>query len=721
MADEFAATLRRLRVRAGLTQEALAERSGISVSTIRGVETGRRANPQIASVRLLAQALGLDPAEQDSLVAAASGVASGRPVPRQLPAAPAGFTGRAEELALLSKNTGTVVVSALGGTGKTALALTWAAEHIGLFPDGQLYVNLRGFGPTAHPVQPAEAQRGFLSALGVDRVPSGEDERTALYRSVTADRKLLLVLDNAAETGQVEPLLPGGSSCVVVVTSRRPLTGLIALHGAMHVPLDVLSDEDAYTLLVRRLGEARTTAEPDAVEAVIRHCAGLPLALVIIAARASVRPDVPLARMAEELAAARLDALDDDELSLRSVLSWSFRALSEEAAVLAGLLAVAPGADISAAAAESLSPWPARRLLAELETASVVSRSGDRYRMHDLVRLYASELDVPGRDEALRRVVDFYLHTALPGETSFAPSIPPIELAPPAEGCVPLALTDAQAWFDAEHHCLTEAQRVAADSGWHTHVWQLAWVLNTYHYRKDMMDAQHMTWSRAVEAATALDDTRVLCRAYRILGDASGRLHLPEAFDHLAKALAHAQELDDADELGHTHRSLTVVYHELQDHEHAVEHARTALKYYREAGNTYRETDAWNAVGYHLGRIGQYDEALAASERALRMSRARGDKQLEAATVTGMGFIHHGAGRLPESIEHFRAGAALWEEAGYGYSHASVMAQLADVLVEAGEVEEALALWRRAARQMREHRRFTEAGEVEARIAAHEA
>ncbi|NUT46126.1 MAG: helix-turn-helix domain-containing protein [Saccharothrix sp.] len=476
MADQFASTLRRLRVQAALTQEVLADRSGVSVSTIRGFETGRRRNPQLGTVKQLADALGLPPQDRDDLMSAAAGVASAQtPLPRQLPAAPSGFTGRSQELALLdtASRRAPVVVSALGGTGKTALVLRWAHQHADRFPDGQLYVNLRGFGPGANPMRPAEAQRGFLAALGIDSdsVPADDQERSALYRTATADKRLLVVLDNAADSDQVAPLLPGGSTCGVLVTSRRALTGLVAVHGAVSVPLDVLPDDEARALLATRLGETRMAAEPDAVTAMIEHCAGLPLALVIIAARACVRPDLPLAQIAGELRdeAARLDALDTDEagVSLRSVLSWSYQALSPEASTLAGLLALAPGGDISAAAVESLSPVPPRRPLAELEAASLVSRSADnRYRMHDLVRLHAgerAETDVPAqsREDALLRLVDFYLHTALPAETSLSPHIPPIELAPPAPGCRPLPEVDALTWFGAEHHCLLAAQRAA--------------------------------------------------------------------------------------------------------------------------------------------------------------------------------------------------------------------------------------------------------------------
>ncbi|MCP2245398.1 ATP-binding protein [Lentzea aerocolonigenes] len=726
MADQFAALVRHHRRRAGLTQEALAAQSGVSVSTIRGVETGRRTNPQLASVRRLAQALRLQESEQEELLAAAGGRPSAdRPVPRQLPSPPAGFTGRARELALLD-TAALVVVSALGGTGKTALALHWAHGQAERFPDGQLHVDLRGFGPGADPMRPADVQRAFLAALGVDgdSVPADDQERTALYRSVTADRRLLLVLDNAAGSDQLVPLLPGGGSCTVVVTSRVALTGLVATHGAVPVPLGVLSGAEARALLATRLGETRLAAEPDAVTTIVERCAGLPLALAIIAGRARVRPDVPLRWIADELRdrAARLDALDTDEggISLRSVLSWSYQALSPEASLLAGLLALAPGADLSAAAVESLSAVPPRKPLAELEAASLVGRSADgRYRMHDLVRLYAREQAlalVPERtrSDALRRLVDFYLHTALPLATSLAPHIPPIELATPAAGCRPLTGADPLTWFGAEHAGLLDAQQAAERHGWHTRVWQLAWVLNTYHYRTDRMDSQRETWQRGLTAARLLGDPVLLGRAHRLLGDACARLHLPEAFDHLHAALAIVERGDDLDERAHTHRSITVAWAELGDHERALEHATTALELFRASGFTAREAEALNAVGWHTAKLGRFTEALPLCRRALEMCRGlHHQSAAEASTLEDLAFIYQHTGRLVEAAEHYRASAAVWGGLGDRHHEAESLRMLGEVHRALGEADQARTVWRRAAGLLRTTRHAAKLAELE--------
>ncbi|MFL6120012.1 BTAD domain-containing putative transcriptional regulator [Actinophytocola sp.] len=339
--------------------------------------------------------------------------------PRQLPAAPWPFTGRGAELdslsARLDSAAGTTVISAIGGgggIGKTSLALHWAHRHADRFPDGQLFVNLRGFDPSGAPTAPAAALSGFLIALGVTDVPADVDARVGLYRSLVAGRKMLVLLDNAADTNQVVPLLPGSATVTTLVTSRHPLTGLLACHGATAVPLDVLSDAEALELLAARLGPDRLAAEPEAVAELVEHCGGLPLALGIVAARVLASPRTPLAQLAAQLRSptTRLDCLDtgDAGLDLRTVFGLSYRDLTPDTTRLACLIALAPGPDISASAASALIGRDAGPMLRELETAHLISQSAPgRYRMHSLVRTDAREraaaLPV---DDALRRLID---------------------------------------------------------------------------------------------------------------------------------------------------------------------------------------------------------------------------------------------------------------------------------------------------------------------------
>ncbi|NUT51365.1 MAG: transcriptional regulator, SARP family protein, partial [Saccharothrix sp.] len=390
--------------------------------------------------------------------------------PRQLPVTPAQFVGRHEELDLLDAAlldqawTTTVVISAIagaGGIGKTWLALHWAHRHAERFPDGQLFVDLRGFSPDGAPMEPAVAARGFLDALGVEphRLPVDPHAQTALFRSLVEGRRMLVVLDNAATSDQVVPLLPGGTACTVVVTSRHRLPGLVARHGARPLSLDVLTDAEAHTVLVSALGAARVAEQRPAVAELVGMCGGFPLALGVIAARARAEPRLPLDRIVAELRESGLGALADEDPSanLPAVLSWSLRHLTGDQREVFAQLGVAPGPDISLAAAAGLTDRPqaeARQVLRVLQDASLVDRDvRGRYAMHDLVRAFATataqDLAEPVRRAALHRVVDFYLHTAHAAAHVLDPHRTPVPVDRPAPGARPSPPADevaAMAW-----------------------------------------------------------------------------------------------------------------------------------------------------------------------------------------------------------------------------------------------------------------------------------
>jgi DNA-binding SARP family transcriptional activator len=356
-----------------------------------------------------------------------------RVVPRQLPTAPSHLAGRTAELQALTRLVngagdagGTVMLSAISGApgvGKSALAVYWGHQVADEFPDGQLYVNLRGFGPAGPAVSSAEAIRGFLAAFQVPpaAVPAGLDALAGLYRSMLAGTRTLVVLDNARDVEQVRPLLPASPGSLVLVTSRNQLAGLVANEGAWPVSLDVLPEPDARELLARRLSPAQVMAEHDAVTELARLCAGLPLALSIAATRAAARPDFALSALAAELRdeKGRLDALEvgDAAGSLREVFSWSHQQLSHSAGRVFRLMSVHPGPDMSVQAAASIAGIAvpdAQRALSELTNASLVAeRSPARYRCHDLLRVYAAEQarDCDGDIEvraAARRMIDHY-------------------------------------------------------------------------------------------------------------------------------------------------------------------------------------------------------------------------------------------------------------------------------------------------------------------------
>jgi tetratricopeptide (TPR) repeat protein/transcriptional regulator with XRE-family HTH domain len=441
----FGTRLSAYRRSAGLTQQELASRSGLSTRAISNLEGGRARSPHPGTVRRLADALGLDSDARAGFLGAAGrrlggGAAGPQPdgrtaqasgpvrldspplvgaepewaqpeVPHQLPAGVRHFAGRDDqlrELTRLLEEVGqpgrTVVISAIGGIagiGKTALAVHWAHLVAGQFPDGQLYANLRGFDPSSLPVAAEAVVRDFLGALGVPlaMIPASAEAQAALYRTVLASRQMLIVLDNARDAGQVRLLLPGSSGCFVLVTSRARLVGLAASEGAHLLTLDLPSVSEARELLSRRLGAGTVAAEPEAADELIRLCARLPLALGIVAARAAASPGVRLAALAAELGetAGRLDVLEADTppSGVRAAFSWSCRGLSEAAARLFRLLGVYPGPDISAAAAASLAGLPrpaARAALRELAQAGlIVEHVPGRFALHDLVRIYAAE------------------------------------------------------------------------------------------------------------------------------------------------------------------------------------------------------------------------------------------------------------------------------------------------------------------------------------------
>ncbi|NUT97869.1 MAG: tetratricopeptide repeat protein [Saccharothrix sp.] len=602
-------------------------------------------------------------------------------VPRQLPAAPAPFVGRDDDLRRLdtlldTPGRATALISALGGgggIGKTWLALHWAHHHADRFPDGQLFVDLRGFSPDGDPLHPAEALRGFLDALGVDpgRVPTDLDARAALYRGLVAGKRVLVVLDNAATTDQVLPLLPGTPTCAVLVTGRTKLAALIDRHGARHVQLDVLSRPEARALLGERLGHGRVTAEPGATDDLVELCGRYPLALSITARHAATRARVPLAEFAAELRDLGLDVLDHDDpaASLPAVLSWSLRDLRPDLRQAFALVAIAPGPDIDLPAAAALTGLPeagARRVLHALEDASLLDRHPHgRYAMHDLVRAYAAttardELPDAVRRAALERVVDFYLHTAHTADRLLDPHRAPIRLDPPAPGVRPSPLPDnpaALAWLDGHHPHLVAAQHTAAAHHRHAAVWHLARGLTTLHWWRAHRHDEIALWQAAADAAPSpAAAPRIL--AHRRLGNAHTRFGWHEqAVAHLHQALALAEHHHDPAQQARTHRDLAWAWQQRGDDRRALEHAHHALRLHRALAQPAGEADALNAVGWYAARLGDYDTARDHCRAALTLYRHHDDSAGEAATRYSLGYIEYRTGRHRQALHHYEQAA----------------------------------------------------------------
>jgi DNA-binding SARP family transcriptional activator/Tfp pilus assembly protein PilF len=678
-------------------------------------------------------------------------------IPRQLPAVPVPFVGRRDDLGRLDANLrarsphslsergdrsdsttadvpggGMVVISAIGGAGgigKSWLAVHWAHQRLDQFPDGQLFVDLRGFSPDSTPLAPAVAVRGFLDALGVDpgRVPVDPQAQTGLLRSLVAGKRMLMVLDNAADTEQVEPLLPGGDSCTVVVTSRRILTGLVTRHGARHLTLDPLSDSEARALLTQRLGSVRVAAEPTATSELVGLCGGLPLALGIIAGRAQTQPNGLLAEFAAELRSLGVGALDSDDpsASLPTVLSWSLRHLTKQQRQVFALLGIAPGRDTGRPAATALTGLPEREahaVLHALVDASLIDQTPDgRYGMHDLVHAYATtiadNLPIQMRDAALRRVLDFYTHTAHVADHLLYPHRDSPRLDPSTSGVRPHPLPDAAAalaWFDTEHTCLLAAHHTATTRHWHAAVWHLAWSLDTFHFRRGHRHDRLTVWRAAADAAAHLPDPTTRTRAHRLLGYAYTDLeHLDNAIDHLYEALTLAEQDQEPTHQARTHRALAWIWERMGDDRQALQHARRALDLHRSLGQPVEEARALNAVGWYTARLGDYQAARAYCQKALDVHRRHHNHDGEANTLDSLGYIDHNSGRHRQSIDRYQHALTLRRDLGNTNEVANTLEKLGHPHTALGEHEHARTVWREALQLYRDQHRDDDAARIQ--------
>lgn len=619
-----------------------------------------------------------------------------RVIPRGLPPQVRGFVGRGSELAALATAAGPVVLTGPAGIGKTSLAVAWAHGAAPRFPDGQLYVDLRGFEPSGAVMTPDEAVRGFLAALGVppDRVPGQPDARIGLYRSLLAERAVLVVLDNARDADQVRPLLPGGPRCLAVVTSRSRLAGLVVAHGAQVLNLALLSADEAVELLAERIGAARLRAEPGAAEEIAGACARLPLALSIVACRAALQPALALRELAAELrdAPGELDVLrtGDGATDLRAVFSWSHRALGADAARLLRLLGLTTGGDIALRAVACLAgteTGPAGQVLAELVDAGLLSEhQPGRYALHDLVRAYAAELarelDPDERRQAGHRLLDHYLHTAHRAAVLLHPPFCDIAPVPPVPGAATVDLADAaaaDAWFDVEHPVLLAAIRAAAATGFGRHAWQLAWALSGYLDRRARWPEWHETQELVLQAALRDGDLTGQAHAHRDLARACSRLgRHDEAYGLLKQALDDFTDLGDRDGLAQTHLNLGQSLERSARHREALEQSRRALELFTASGNTAGQAYTLNAVGWQLGLLGEYREAVSHCERALDRLRRVGDAQGEADTLDSLGYAHHHLGEYPAAVTYYERALGMFRALGDRFGAASTLQNLAD-------------------------------------------
>jgi DNA-binding SARP family transcriptional activator len=624
-------------------------------------------------------------------------------VPRQLPTAVAHFVGREPELSRLDAlstaegASDAVAIAVIGGTagvGKTALAVHWAHRAADRFPDGQLYVDLRGFGPDGAPKPPGEVLGGFLEAMqSAMGIPAGLDARAGLYRSLTAGKRLLVVLDNARDVDQVRPLLPGSPGSMALITSRDRLAGLAVTEGAPLVTLEVLAGADARALVVDRAGTGRK-AEPDAAAEIAELCGRLPLALAVAAARAAASPALSLGELAAELRGTRnrLDVLDagGPSASARAVFSWSYQGLTPPAARMFRLLGLHPGPDIGVNAAASLTGVPARQartMLYELTRSHVAAELAvGRFGLHDLLRAYARERTqadetATERHVAISRMVDYYLRAAHAMALVLYPPRDAITLAPPRPDVLNEDLStyeQAWSWAEAEYLVLLEIVPLAAQTGFSPHAWQLAWALETFLSRRGRWDELAHIQQVALGAASEAEDVTGQAHAHCGVGWTSVlRGHYEDGHAHLEEAARLFRRLGDGSGEARARVRAGQAFWRQGHHEEAFRSAQGALELFRASGDRAGQAGALNNIGMYHVHLGDYERALKCCKQALAVFREFGYRRGEANVLDSLGEAYHRLGSADDAIACYRESLAAFRELGDRYYEAETLTHLA--------------------------------------------
>lgn len=630
-----------------------------------------------------------------------------RSAPAQLPLDTEGFVGRAAALATVdAATTRVVIITGTAGIGKTALAVHWAHGQAKGFPDGQLYVNLRGFDRDDEVVDPADAIRGFLDALGVEpqHVPTDQAGQAALYRSLSAGLRLLVILDNARDADQVRPLLAAGPGVRTVVTSRHRLTDLVAEVGAQPLALDLPDRAEAAGLLHRHAGAGSEDAA--ATEAVVSACGRHPLALALVAARVR-QTGFPLATVAAELRHPGSATLD----RVWAVFSWSYRALNPSAARLFRLLGLTASADIGTDAVAALAGVPvqeARRTLRELTDASLLTEHAPgRYELHGLLRVYAAELAQTtdtdhDRRAALTQLLDHYTHTAHQADRVLNPTRAPIPMGLSVGDGVtgpkePLDARAALEWLGTERAVLLATLRQARDAGLDRHAWQLGWALDTFLYEHRHWHDEGAAWAVALRAATALMDRPAEAHAHRFLGVVAGRLdRFAEAHAHMQRAVEVCRAAGDKPGEAETEYVLSYVCWLQGEHHRALDHAQRSLALWSALGHPGWEGKAHNAVGWYHAQLGAPHKAIPHHERAVALQQQAGDRANEAVAHDTLGRANHDLGYHDTAADHYDLGLRLARALADPILQAQLNSHLGDTYQALGDDASARERWEEA-------------------------
>lgn len=647
------------------------------------------------------------------------------PLVAQLPADIPDFTGRAGHLQnlrdLLSgprrpDSPGAVVVAAVigaGGLGKTTLAVHAAHLLRPQYPDGQLYANL--VRPNAPPVPPGDILARFLRDLGVDpgRIPAGEEERAAQYRSLLTDRRVLIVLDDARDAAQVRPLLPGSGSCAVLVTTRNRMPDLA---GSRFIDLDVLDPAEALDLFAGIIGRGRAGAEPEATDDVLTACAGLPLAIRIAGARLAARGGWTVRNLARRLSdeRRRLDELKTGDLAVRACFEVSFASLPRhdaddvDPAQAFRLLGTWQGRTIGLPAAAALVGQPEQNVadaLEELVDAQLLqSPAPDRYRFHDLLRAYAAgranlEETPAVRDSAVRRVLAWYLHTVDAVAHMVSPHHYKVQLAPLEAGCEPLgflSLDEALNWCEVERTNLVTATRQAAASGLHVLAWQLPVAAFGFFNRRTYWADWVETHQIALSSVRMLGDKRGEALVLNNLGMAFARRRMDEAAAYFEQALAIRREIADLPGEAQTASNLADTYRRLRRYDEALALLMRALEIQRQAANPYSEAVVLNNLGETYLSLGRVTEAVDSLDHAREMFRDIGEIRGEGYALDNLGEAYLSLGRVAPAIGVLERALDLRDSAGDRFDAADTLGRLVRAHVAKQQPDRARAYLRRA-------------------------
>ncbi len=708
----FGGELRRLRRGAGVSLSALAERIHYSKGYLSKVENGT--SPPNESLASLCDDVLDTGGTLAALLVDAGGRrrarrAAGPRAPFGLPPVTANFTGRAAEvaevLATLRGDAGVCVISGMAGVGKTALAVRCGHRAEASFPDGALFMDLRGHTPDVGEVSPAEALDRFLRLLGVpaEAIPADVDDRAALYRDQLRGRSALVVLDNARSARQVAPLLPAEAKCRVLVTSRYRLA---ALDDAHQVPVGLLSAAEGAELLRTLIGPR---ADDDlAVDHVVGHCGGLPLAIRIAAARLLADPSWRLADLDRRLVAVadRLRELDDGERSVTAVFRLSLDGMPAAQHTLFGLLALHPGADLDRHAAAALSGLPAlqaERLLGQLRDGHLVTQTpSGRYHYHDLLRSFAvtevaTELPDETRTAALTRLLETELHAAETADRLLAPTRYRRAVVfdrPPSPVRAFADIDAALSWFRVEWPNLVALCRLALTLGHHTYCWQLAFSLRSFFFLTKLWDPWVDSQRIALSAAVASTDTWAQATTLNNLGVAMiDRGDLDAAADYYRQALARFRELDDQHGTSTTLANYAWVDHYRGDHRSALQNLRIALDFYRDTEATRNAAITLRGMALVETALHDYDGAVTHARAALDTFVAQGLDLDITMSHNCLGWAHFRARRLAEAEDAYRAALASCDRSGSSYEAARAETGLGNVAAAAGRPATAGELW----------------------------